>query len=394
MTDQPTNPNEFILIAAYKPITHHLNIASLAVFKSACIKARLRMTVVNSILDSKLAFNTSISVMRQDGHDSFVLIPGSSSLAIVDCQKLMKDLSSLDGKIDRTAVDYKIDHQIWEGLRMTNNSFLVVIWKDTVVRIMDNGYLVFVKEGKMMIEAKVTPDGSCPFKPLRILNGLCMYGRGAYVWRDTLFFVSDGLNQLCSTDLKATIKSKKIVQVRHSIDCTAFDINRAGMTATITADGHVSFVDLSRSSVSRIADAAVRSRLSLADGEACQAVGVSDKIILFGSGFRLSEGPQIQKITMMRQSGHRRPSSIEISRHQAYIHSIMFVERRGVQFAVVVNFSDDCHLLAFRHDRLQVVQQGVAVSDSYVNACCVYGESLFVVGQNTVQKVAKLGLVF
>ena len=352
------------------------------------------MTVVSSILDSKLAQNTSISVMCQDGHDSFVLIPDRSSLAIVDCQKLMKHLSSIDGKIDRTAVDYKIDHQIWKGLIVTNNSFFVMIWTETVVRILDNGYWVFVKEGKVNIEVKDTPDGSCPFTPLRIFNGLCMYGRGAYIWRDTLFIVSDGLKQLCSTDLNATIQTKKIVQVRHSIDCIAFNINRAGMTATVTADGNVSVVDLSRSSVSRIADEAVRSRLSLADGEACQAVGVSDKIILFGSGFRLSEGPQIQKITMMRQSGHRRPSSVEISRHQAYIHSIMFVERRCVQFAVVVNFSVDCHLLAVRHDSLQVVQQGVVVSNSYVNACCVYGESLFVVGQNSVQKVAKLDVVF
>ena len=170
---------------------------------------------------------------------------------------------------------------------------------------------------------------------------------------------------MCSIDLKSTIESKKIVQVRHTIDYMAFDINRSGMTATVTVDG-----------------------------EACQAVGVSDKIILLGSTFRLAVGPQIQKITMMRRSGHRRLSNIKISRQQAYIHSIIFVERRGVQFAVVVNFIVDYHLLAVRHDSLQVVQQGVAVCSAYVNAYCVYGEAVIVVGQNTMQKVAKLGVVF
>ena len=332
--------------------------------------------------------------MRQDGRDSLVLIPNESSLAIVDCKKLINDLNGLDEKVDRTDIDYKIDHQMWEKLEVTNCTFLMVIWKDTVIRILDNGYLAFVKDGKVISEGKETPEGSCPIKPLRVANNLCMYGRGAYVWRDTLFYVSEELYQLCSIDLKATIESKKTVQVIHSIDCIALDIDRSGMAATVTADGYVTAIDLSRVSLSRIGYAAIRSKLSVAVNEVYQAVGISDNIILLGSAFPSEEGPEIQKFTLMRRSGHRQPSSVEISSHGTCIHSIVFVGRRGVQFAVVVNFRVDCHLLAVRHDRLQVVQQGVAVSSNYMNACCVYGDAVFVVGHDSLQRLAKLDVVF
>ena len=394
MTDQPTNPNEFILISAYKPTAQHSKAASILVFRFACNNAKLRKTVVNSSLDSKLSENSSIAVMRQDGRDSLVLIPNETSLAIVDCKKLMKDLNCLDKKVDRTDIDYKIDHQIWEQLKVTNSTFLMVIWKDIVIGILENGYLAFVKDGKVISESKETPEGSCPIKPLRFANKLCMYGRCAYVWRDTLFYVSEGLNQLCSTDLKATIESKKTVQVIHSIVCIALDIDRSGMAATVTADGHVTAIDLSRGSLSRISDAAIRSKLPVAVNEVYQAVGISDNTILLGSAIRSKEGPEIQKFTLMRRSGHRQPSSVEISSHGTFIHSIVFVGRRGVQFAVVVNFRVDCHLLAVRHDRLQVVQQGVAVSGNYVNACCVYGEAVFVVGHDKLQRLVKLDVVF
>ena len=127
MTDQPANPNEFILIAAYRKVHHATKTASLSVFKAACKNARLRKLAIVSSLNT--VANTISTICLTDNRD-FMISSQNTNAVRIDASKMTRDLKRVDHSDGRTADDFDVKFEEWTVPPFDRDPIVMLAWKD------------------------------------------------------------------------------------------------------------------------------------------------------------------------------------------------------------------------------------------------------------------------
>ena len=139
-------------------------------------------------------------------------------------------------------------------------------------------------------------------------------------------------------------------------------------------------------------------QITMTDGEMCEAVGVSDRTILIGSRVvRTLELNSTHRLTVMSNKTFKPVGHLDIpdvNYEYVFIHSIKFVTKRNIEFAVICTFNLICHLVAIRHHRLELVQPNFVVSRTFINSYCQFDNAIILTGQESNELFIKLDVKF
>ena len=138
MTDQPANPNEFILIAAYRKVQQATKLASISMFKCACKKARLCKTGNNTDFDIWDLNGGTVSVINK--HQIAVNLRNNIIL-FIDGNKMMADIKSLAVKTSDSEYHSKIDSMSKLSMPDSGGASLMLMWNDLMVYFLNYGLL-------------------------------------------------------------------------------------------------------------------------------------------------------------------------------------------------------------------------------------------------------------
>ena len=394
MTDQPTNPNEFILIAAYKQLAHTKHIASLSSFAAACKKARLHKTLIDGDFSVELTSASTTACLMASGQ--LLMDVTRSTVAVVDSKMLMAALKARESRGDVNDGKIDIESQMWNNLEYSGTSHLMVAWRDMLVHLFIGCHMAFVKAGQVVFD---TGRANTPGEYQAMLNetsSLSMFGRGAVVWKDYLFYASKDGNKLISVNLEQILDEKQFNQTEHSIDCYALGLNNSQLVC-VSSSGNATLINLQKQKIQKLDQIAIKTSICGEKNDEYQAVGVSDTTIIVGCSFKGTATANTQRLTMLSNKSFKVLSSlviIPVELNNLFIHSILFITKKRHEFAIVLNFYSHAHLVAVRGKKIQNVASNVIICSDFLNSACKCMESILVTGQELNRRFFKLDVVF
>ena len=397
MTDQPTNPNEFILIAAYRKVHHGTKTASLSVFKAACKNARLRKLAIVSSLNT--VANTISTICLADNSDILIRIETTKAVRI-DALKMTRDLKRVDHSDGRTADDFDVKFEEWTVPPFDSYPIVMLAWKDMLVYLMKNGQVGFVKGNDLVLETSKTKSGLSSIDVMQIESvcGLSRYDSQVMISNDFLLYVANETKKLVSIDLAESLACKKLSHAEHSVICTAFRVDSKGHIVSVTLEGEVSFTSMTILRTNQTMMPNIKVKVQTSPKEYFQVVGVSDSIALLGSLIKTSTYDRVtQQLTMVNRHTHKITGHLsipEVKGTHLVIHSIILVVKRHIDFAIICNFYEIAHLVAVRHNRMQLVSASVPMCMGFMNSFIRYGDSILGMSQDANNLFVKLDVVF
>ena len=189
MTDQPTNPNEFILIAAYRKVQQTTKLASISMFKSACKKARLCKTGVTADLDIR---DVSVGIVSMINKHQIAVDLRNGIILSIDGYKMMADIKSLAVKTSDSEHHLKINSIAKLSMPDSVGASLMLMRNDLMVYFLNYGLLQFVKDDVKLLEVMVLDAEKQQINQFDLDNrsGLCLFGRSCNSWKGYVLFVS------------------------------------------------------------------------------------------------------------------------------------------------------------------------------------------------------------
>ena len=397
MTDQPPNINEFTLIGAYRSIRQVSKQASMSMFRSACKKARLCKTAITADLDIDLSSGQTISVINK--HEITVDLKNGEFLSI-DGKKMTADMKSLIGKISDSEYLFKIDSMAKLSMPNSGGANLILGWSELMVYFISSARLQFVKDNMKILDASVL-DSEKQQIHLFDLDGrshLSLFGRSCNSWKNYLLYVSLDSQKLVSVDLAKTLETNQITSTVHGVECFGFDLHKSGLLVCVSGTGIATLLNLNKLNTEKFDNTKSMCQIVMTDGEMCEAVGVSDRTILIGSRIvRNSEHISTHRLTMMSKKTFEPVSHLDIpdvNYDYVLIHSIKFITKRKIEFAVICTFNYICHLVAIRYHRLEIVQSNFLVCKGFINSYCQFDNAIILTSQDSNQLFIKLDVKF
>lgn len=387
------NANEFLLIVGYKSIAHHYGLPAFSTFKYACKHATLKKTAINSDKDNMIMHGYTICKMDKN---CLMVNHKRGGYLVIDGKKLMGDIKALGSSIDTTGKAYELPCKVWSSVDTGYEETKVVCWSDIVVGLFSDGHLGFVKDDSLLMDTHSLKDVTTPLKHvLDQTSALCMFGRGAKVWKDYLIFTEREHFTLVAVNLRSVIKEKKLEQVEHSTDIFAFDIHKSGELISVSKEGLVTRLDLNKLKHQKFENQPLKVQLTEKNAE-FQAVGLSDQTTLLASTIKPGSGPFLQKLYMLNKKTCKLINEIDLdilNIGHAFIHSILFVTKKRVEFAVACNFLNLVHLVAIRGKTMQLVAPSFQIASEFMNSYEVFENAVFFMQQGSDAKFCKLDII-
>ena len=141
----------------------------------------------------------------------------------------------------------------------------------------------------------------------------------------------------------------------------------------------------------------ITAQIVINDDEMFEPVGVSDRTILLGSRILNPHNNSKYRLKTMSKVTFKPVGHIDIpAEHYQYavIHSIIFITKRKVEFAVVCTYYALCHLAAIRYHRLELVQSNYILDHAFMSSFCQFDDSIMVTIRDADQLFTQLDVKF
>ena len=204
--------------------------------------------------------------------------------------------------------------------------------------------------------------------------------------------------KIVSIDLAKTLETRQVASTIHSVDCLAFDLHKSGLLVCVSGTSLATLLNMNKLNTDKFKSTKRTCQIVMIDDEMCEAVGVSKHTILLGS--RIVGNSQdifTHRLTMMSKKTFESVGHLDIpdvNHYYVFIHSIKFITKRNIEFAVICTFNFICHLVAIRHHRLELVQPNFIVCEGFINSYCKFDNSILLTSQGSSQLFIKLDVKF
>ena len=389
MTDQPANPNEFILIAAYRKVHHATKTASLSVFKAACKKARLSKTVIDTT-NYKVIKNRSCLFKLSDTK-LLIHVEAGNYLMLIDAKKLLKDLSRQPSSATTTTTA-SVD-LVYTSMTVPEGIYLASPYRDSIACKHYDDELSFIDGHTVTLTTK-SPAATAMMPETAMYS---LKARGIAVWGDHMQYASKDDKALVVVDLISTVNSGVICErVYASVVCFGFDVDSDGILVGVSESGVVSKVDLKMIKHDKLESSLQTNDISDIEHEDYQAVAHLRKSVLIASFSNDHQNSHsVLSMTMVDTRSLVVLNKIEVSRlvlDDYMVLSILAIKIKLVDFAIVVGYLGHVTLLAIRKSRIEVIEPKYTISNRCIDSCCVYGKIILLTCQEENEKFIKLSI--
>ena len=354
-------------------------------FKAACKKAPLCKTSIFADINI-IGKNHSISLIDKR---KLIIDIQSIGVQLMDGNKLMADVNRRESQTCDGEYRLNADGISATSMHTCGGTDMMLPWRGMIMNLINNGPLQFVKDDIVLLKKNIFDAEGQPVDRLLMDErvSLCLFGKAGSIWKDTLFFVSDITYKLFSVDLAKTLQSREVVSTEHAVNCNAFDFNKRGDLVCVTDNGHATLLNHKILNTDNFDKNSTTAQIVMNDDEMFEAVGVSDRTILLGSRILNPHNNSKYRLTTMskvtvtlKPVGH---IDIPAEHYQyAFIHSIIFITKHKVEFAVVCTYYALCHLSAIRYHRLELVQSNYILDHAFMRSFCQYDDSIMVTIRN------------